>query len=251
MRLHVESTTTSSRCSRALRSWSTFASCSSGTVIRSSRSTGAVRWLRPTTIRDTSSRAPSRRPHARRGRGPRCRSRRPVANRRLHWNARTTASLPGPRRAARAGSRTQGRAPRSAAAAGRWPAPGLRPPVPTATTRSERRITDIIVKEQLAGSSALFDPHPGRLARREHRRVDARDRRWRSARARRRRDPTARNSRSIELAAAGVDPGPNLGRDARRDDHDLRARGRAAARSCGPRCARRPPPRPGGRGRAG
>src|SRR5204862_5974050 len=39
----------------------------------------------------------------------------------------------------------------------RWAArAGLRPPVPTATTRSARRITDIIVKEQFAGPSALL-----------------------------------------------------------------------------------------------
>ena len=227
------------------------ASCSSGTVIRSSSSTGTVRWFRPTTIRDTSSRAPSPRRRARRGRGPRCPSRTPAANRRLRSNAPRPAALPGPRRAGRAASRTQGRSPRSSGRR-RWAASaGLRPPVPIATTRSARRTTDISVNEQLAGSSALLTQTRARLARREHRRVDRR------VVGGGEREPGAvevgglRTRRSTQRAAARVGPGPHLGADRGRDDDDLGAEVEQRLDLAGRDAARRRRPRPAGRGRAG
>ena len=80
--------------------------------------------------------------------------------------------FPGLGRAGRAASRTQGRSPRSSRRRRCAASAGLRPPVPIATTRSARRTTDISVKEQLAGSSALFTQTRRGLARRVHRAVD-------------------------------------------------------------------------------
>ena len=88
----------------------------------------------------------------------------PIANRRPRWNAPRPAALPGPRTAASSSVSYSG--PSSSASRRRSQAAsaGLRPPVPTVTTRSPRRTTDISVKEQLAGSSALFTQTRPRLA---------------------------------------------------------------------------------------
>ena len=99
---------------------------------------------------------------------------------------------------------------------------GLRPPVPTATTRSARRITDIIVKAQFAGSSALLTQTRRRLAGREDRRVDRR------VVGRGECEPGAVEVVGTELpldqlAATGIDPAPHLRSDDRRDHDDLGA----------------------------
>src|SRR5688572_22164156 len=52
VRLHVDSTTASERCSREVRSWSALGTWASPTVIRSSRSSGQVRWFNPRTMTD-------------------------------------------------------------------------------------------------------------------------------------------------------------------------------------------------------
>ena len=148
--------TTSSRCSRAARSCSAFASRSSGTVMRSRSSTGTVRWFRPTTRRDTSSTTPL--PRRRDPYAPV--STMPPSN--ADCQLASSDERPEPRNSSRASesmsSRVSYSGPISSSSRRRRCAAsaGLRPPVPTVTTRSPRRITDISVKEQLAGSSALL-----------------------------------------------------------------------------------------------
>ena len=130
---------------------------SGATAMRSSSSTGTVRWLRPTTTRDmprSISLASSTRPARIRSSMPESRA-----------DCQSASSLERP--AARSSSRAsrqhveQGRVlgAQLVSAARRRShvaSAGLRPPVPIVTTRSPWRTTDIRVNEQFAGSSAEF-----------------------------------------------------------------------------------------------
>ena len=124
--------------------------------MRSSSSTGTVRWFRPTTTRDMPGGSPWLRPRARRGSGRACRNRAPTANRRLRLErpaARSSSRASDSRssRVAYSGPSSSPKRRRSQVARA-----GLRPPVPMVTTRSPWRTTDMRVNEQLAGSSAEF-----------------------------------------------------------------------------------------------
>ena len=92
---------------------------------------------------------------------------------------RRPQALPAPRRGRRAASRTRGRAPPRAGGAGGPRARGCGRRCRRSRRGRTARITDISVKEQLAGSSALLTQTRARLARRVHRGVDGRDRRSR------------------------------------------------------------------------
>ena len=149
---------------------------------------GTVRWFSPTTTRDTSATAPSpraRRPARIRSSMPESRARRQSASSLERPPARMRFPGLGEQLEQRLvlGAHLVGQ-PWSRSQAARA---GLRPPVPTVTTRSPRRTTDIRVNEQLAGSSAALHPDPAGLAGLEDRPVDRRGRSWRRWRARRRR----------------------------------------------------------------
>ena len=126
------------------------------TVMRSSRSTAAVRWFSPTTTRDTPAEAPSLRPSGRRGSDRACRNRGHVAN------SAPLLERPAARSCSRASESRSSRTAHSGPISDcTWSlryvaSAGLRPPVPIATTRSPWRTTDMSVNEQLAGSSAAL-----------------------------------------------------------------------------------------------
>ena len=129
--------TTSSRCSRAARSCSAFASCVLGhghPLEQLDRHRAVVQTDDDQRHVLSNSFASSTRPARTRSRMPESKARCQSAS--SDWNAPSPAALPGPRRAARAGSRTRVRSPRSNRRRRYAASAGLRPPVPTATTRS-------------------------------------------------------------------------------------------------------------------
>ena len=143
------------------------------TVIRSSSSSGTVRWFSPTTTRDTPGGAPWLRRRARRGSDRACPNRGPSANQALRVE----------RPAARSSSRASDRMSSRVAYSGPSSSPkrrrsqvaraGLRPPVPIVTTRSPWRTTDRQGERAVGGVVGRVHPHPAGLAGVEHRPVDA------------------------------------------------------------------------------
>ena len=227
---------------RAPATASALGSASGATATRSRSSTGTVRWLRPTTTRDMPGASPWLRPRARRGSVRACRNRGPTANRRPRWNAPRTAALPAPPTARPTVSRTPGPTPGVKRRRSHVARAGLRPPVPTVTTRSPRRTTDMRVNEQLAGSSAEFTQM--------RRASPASNTAWSTAGTPvavvASQAPSRSSGSNVPLRhreAPGVGPGPDLVDDRGGDDERRRPRRRAGPRSCGPRSDRRRPPR--------
>ena len=126
-----------------------------GTAIRSSSSTGTVRWFRPTTIRDTSGATPWLRPRGRHGSGRGCRNRGHAANRRPRSNARWPADASRASESSSSSCLVLGSdLGRDVVRQERGERRGCGRSVPMVTTRSPWRTTDMSVNEQFAGSSA-------------------------------------------------------------------------------------------------
>ena len=155
------------------RSWSALGRRPSGTAMRSSRSSGTVRWFSPTTTTDTPAGAPLPRPTDLRGSGPASPSRGHSASRAPRW----TDPRPGWRRARVASSSRSvsysGPSSASRRARSHDDSAGLRPlGRHRRPCSAPRRTTDGSVNEQLSGSSAPLTHTPARLAVGEHGAVD-------------------------------------------------------------------------------